>query len=472
MVFNLIGGGLMNKKNFLLYTVVINSMAATVLAQDTNYWTQQFGTRSNLLGGTVIGSVSDMSATYYNPGAIALFEDASFLLSAKVYEYSTLKLEGGAEEGKALTSSSITPTPDLLAGSLTFKWLGKHKLSYSLLTRQRFETDLRSVRKAGTGNVIPSAPGDETYAGELLFSTSMKDLWAGLTWSHSLGKNAGIGITNYLAIRDQDKRTQFLAEALTTTNEIATSVFINQYEYENYRLLWKAGIGFNLAPLTFGLTVTTPSLNLFGSGSALANSAINGFDLNLDGTTDNFLVGSYQEEISSRFNSSWAVGVGGSYRFGKTRLHFSAEWFDAVDKFTVLDTKDLVALTTDDTIAFALTHELDQILNYGIGIEQSFGERTTGFASFATDFSGVVSGTETNLAITNWDIHHFAVGAAFTVGRWELTLGAAYAFGSEVIERSFNLPEVDDDSPLVERFRGSEVFYRRIKLLFGFSFEL
>jgi hypothetical protein len=447
-------------------------LAASVWAQDTNYWTQQFGTRSNLLGGTVIGSVSDMSATYYNPGAIALFDEVSFLLSAKVYEYSAFKVEGGADEGRALKTSSISPTPDLLAGSLNFKWLGKHKLSYSLLTRQRSEIELRSVRQATVADIIPDAPGDETYASELLFNTNMKDLWLGLTWSYPLGKKIGVGVTNYLAVRDQDKRTQMIAEAITSANQVDTAILINQYKYENFRLLWKAGIGFNFSPLTFGLTMTMPSLNLFGSGSALVNTGIVGFDVNGDGAGDEIVAGSYQEDVASRFSSPLAVGVGGAYRFGKTKFHFSAEWFDTVDKFTVLDTKNFVAQSTGDTISAKLTHELDKVLNYGIGIEHSFGEHTTGFGSFVTDFSGAVSGTTTNLSIANWDIYHFAAGAAFTVGRWELTLGAVYASGNEGIKRAFNLPELDQDSLLVDKFSGSKVFYQRVKLLFGFSFEL
>ena len=37
--------------------------------QDSHYWTNQYGTRATLLGGAVIGSVLDLSGTYYNPGA-------------------------------------------------------------------------------------------------------------------------------------------------------------------------------------------------------------------------------------------------------------------------------------------------------------------------------------------------------------------------------------------------------------------
>ena len=76
-------------------------------AQDTHYWNLQYGTRSTLLGGAVIGSVSDMAATYYNPAALALFSAPEILLSGKVYQYNSLSMKNGAGPGKDLTSSTI-----------------------------------------------------------------------------------------------------------------------------------------------------------------------------------------------------------------------------------------------------------------------------------------------------------------------------------------------------------------------------
>ena len=58
-------------------------------AQDSHYWSEQYGTRAALLGGAMIGSVRDLSSTYYNPGATALNLEARFLLSARAYRNAT-----------------------------------------------------------------------------------------------------------------------------------------------------------------------------------------------------------------------------------------------------------------------------------------------------------------------------------------------------------------------------------------------
>ena len=60
--------------------------AAAVGAQDSQYWTVQYGPVAELLGGVVVGSTRDLSATFYNPGALALTEDPSLLASVESFE--------------------------------------------------------------------------------------------------------------------------------------------------------------------------------------------------------------------------------------------------------------------------------------------------------------------------------------------------------------------------------------------------
>ena len=86
-------------RNSMIQVIIIICylmLAVTVYAQDTNFWTQQYGTRSTLLGGAVIGSVDDLAAVYYNPGLFAMLESPGFILSAKVYMNSTVTVEDGA----------------------------------------------------------------------------------------------------------------------------------------------------------------------------------------------------------------------------------------------------------------------------------------------------------------------------------------------------------------------------------------
>jgi len=59
-------------------------LTARAYPQDAHYWTDQYGSRSRLLGGAVIGSVDDLAAVYYNPARLALIPDPG-LFSAPRY---------------------------------------------------------------------------------------------------------------------------------------------------------------------------------------------------------------------------------------------------------------------------------------------------------------------------------------------------------------------------------------------------
>jgi hypothetical protein len=53
-------------------SLTVAGLAGPAAAQDANYWTIQYGPVAQLLGGQVVGSTRDLSATYYNPGGLAL----------------------------------------------------------------------------------------------------------------------------------------------------------------------------------------------------------------------------------------------------------------------------------------------------------------------------------------------------------------------------------------------------------------
>ena len=117
--------------------------AVPALAQDTHYWSIQYGPVGQLVGGQLIGGVNDLSATFYNPGALALRNESSYLLSTESFQWETLSSDPSSSPAILdLSSSSFGTAPSLLAGSLP-QWLGPDThLAWSFLTRQRFDVRL------------------------------------------------------------------------------------------------------------------------------------------------------------------------------------------------------------------------------------------------------------------------------------------------------------------------------------------
>lgn len=398
-------------------------------AQDSHYWSEQYGTRAALLGGAMIGSVRDLSSTYYNPGATALNLEARFLLSARAYRNATTTLVDGAGDGFDLTSSSQRPLPTFLATPIEFDWLGKHRIVYSALTRQQFDADLSTYRIEPL-DLLP-APGDESTASAYTGTAELRETWTGLTWAYPLTDRIGIGVTPYLAIRSQTLKSQTLLQVATEAGEVAIGTRLRNRRYNHYRGLAKVGVSGEFGRWSLGLTATTPSLEFGGSGRA----AFNGSRAGLPGE-DDVLASNVQTDLSSSFESGWALGGGFGLQLGDTRLHGSAEWFQAVDPFTVLDAEDFTPQTGGDALVNDITVEFGSVLNWGFGAETSLGS--------AMLFAGVASNrgagnpdapSSTTGVLTTYDLWNYSFGGSFRVGRSEFMLGVGYARGSQPFPR-------------------------------------
>ena len=447
-------------KSFCKSIFLFIILSTQLFAQENNYWNIQYGTRSTLLGGAVIGSVSDLSATFYNPGAIALFPDVKFILSAQVYQMDNFTIKDGAAEGKDLDYSSVVPSPNFVAFDLGFDFLGDDRLAFSILTRQNSNLEFSS-RFIDSLEVIESWPGKENFAGGINTEKKFNDVWGGITYSTKLSKIIGIGFTGYVSYRSHKATSLTILQALqdTVNGEIASYSDITNYRFNNCRTLLKAGAGLNLNPLTIGLTVTSPSLNIFGSGSAGTHLFISGIDSNTFNSN-------YQEDIKSKFNSSWAAGLGGAYNFGKIKLHLSAEWYDAISKYDVLDTESYSSQSSGEILTNDLTHEAKSIINYGVGLDYFAGDSLIFSLSVTTDFSAFVENTSTNLAAYSaWDLIHIAGGSTFNIWKSEVTVGVVYSYGSQTFENNINITPDDNDSVS----RQSEFQYSQIKVLLGFE---
>jgi hypothetical protein len=444
--------------------VVAMMLPVAARAQDAQYWTQRYGTASRLLGGAVIGNVKDLSAGFYNPGAIVLVEGAKFVLSARVLQLQIITLDNPSTQVGAGTTWSVNPAPSFFAGMLTLDEEKPNQFGYIYLARQQFRLRI-DAQVVEDRDVITGAPGDESFAGSVLFDEDLSEYWGGLMWSRRVRDNVGIGATGFVAYRGQRIRSETVAQAYTVAGDVAQAKVIRDFSYYNWRTLAKLGITYEAQPLTLGLSLTTPSTNLFGQGSSFIDIATSG-DVDGDGANDDVFIADLNKDAKSKYPSSWAIGVGAAYQFEHTDVTASAEWYAAIDQFDILEPDTFVAQSTGQPLPNRVTAELKSVLNWGVGVEHRFTEDVAIYGSFTTDFSAAVP-TATNAAIAVWDIYHLTGGAEFSIRNIHLTGGIEWGFGREPV-RGLDLSDVDGSNGLT-RTGDAEVTYNRLTFILGIA---
>lgn len=444
-------------------------LSLPIWSQDSHYWTNQYGTRATLLGGAVIGSVLDLSATYYNPGGLSLIDKPGTLMAAKVMQYPRVGLVGGGPESVSLHAFTPGPAPTLLAGTIRLRGLRDHKFAFSYLARQDIKLGV-SISETGLRDVFPGAPGEEDFVTQFRLDQKVAEHWFGLTWSYKASKHVGLGVTQYLAVRSHWSTVQESIETRTQANHIAMAFGSRQYSYTHFRTLWKIGLAADFKEVTLGLTLTTPSLDIGGKGTTGMNATLAGLDTDGDGAPDDYLAADYTDGLDSYFQTPFSIAAGMTFKIQKIRIYWSTEWFSAVKPYTVVDAEEFPAQSTGETLSTDVTHELAPVLNFGMGLEWFYSSRFKGYGSFTTDYSAKKTATVTNLGMTDWDIFHIVTGGELRLNKSSLTLGLGYSFGSrELGQRIGVLPQGGVDG-LGDPFQGLEFRYAIYKMIIGFAF--
>jgi len=453
----------------LLAALSCLGLAPLALSQDSHYWTSQYGTRATLLGGAVIGSVLDLSGTYYNPGGMSLIKEPDTLMATKVLQYPRVTLAGGEAASVPLHTSSLSPAPSLIAGTFRLRRLPKHWFGYSYLSRQDVKLGV-SFSQTGRHDILPGSSGSEGYVSQFRIDEKLTEQWLGLTWSYKLSEHVGVGVTQYFALRTHRALTQELIEALGQDDHLAMALDARQYSYYHLRMLWKIGLAADFKILTLGLTLTSPGLALAGRGSTGVNSTLVGLDMDGDGASDDFMAADYREHLPLTYRSPFSLAAGLTFKIRQVRFYWSAERFARVRPYTVIDAPEFAAQSTGEMLSTDVTQELDATLNWGAGLEWSYSPRFKGYASFTTDYSAKRTGTSTNMSVTDWDIHHIVTGGEFVLRKASITVGLGFSFGGREVGQRPDIFARDGVDGLWDPLHDLRFRYAIYKLIGGFAF--
>lgn len=460
--------------------VLVSSLA---FAQDSHYWSHQFGTRSALLGGAVVGGVRDTSAGYYNPGALGFIDNEALSVSANAFRVESVSIENGAGTGDDLDSEEIQVVPLLISGVLKVEDMPDHTFGYSLLTRN---TDTLSFndRRDSLSDLVPGVPGNEDYIGQYSFESDINEYWAGASWAYKADEQFSFGLTNFLALRSEKNRSNTSSRTINQQSpQLASTTDVsNLIDYNALRLLWKAGVAADFSPLKVGIVATTPSVNIWGDGTSSRDLTLNGIDFNGDGIGDTVVANDRQDDLDAEYRTPFSLAVGAQYDVCETtKLHASAEWFGAQGTYNAMvpSSRDFVRPTgvqlLDSRDFLSVQNGAEPVVNWAVGVEQTLTDKITGFFSFRSDYESY-RGDETdgtNLGVSSWDIYHATVGGTYRRENSELGVGLVYSFArQDNFTQPVNFANPSVDNAFLGTPGSTSVDYDAVSIIFGYTYFL
>ncbi len=447
------------KLKFLAILTCLCFLVHPVISQN-NYWSQQYGSRSSLMGGAVVGGVQDNSALYYNPGGIAYIDSAHLNVSANAYGMDYMQLKNGAGRDIDLTSLKILVYPQFISGLVKFKFIPKLKFAYGLLTRTRNEVKMHADNR-GYYDIIPNHPDSQYYYATFDYELSSISQWGGFSFAYKFTPRFAVGLTTFATYSHMDGARSTFSTADVTNPDPDSTYLAKFYSNEHYNvdhfgLVWKLGFQFNWEKFKLGLTFTTPNISLFGFtriGQTLEYNNQDRFisDTVAIGRHPSWLISDDKTNLATTLRSPFSIAIGMEYDFPKTntKVTFTTEYFYQVPLYNVARSNDPVYIRPMDQYNnvvydkpfMQLNAANSPVLNFALGFEQRISKKTTFYFGARTDWNNGIEAVKSNDLISNRinqnynHYMHFSSGITYKKGHSDITFGINYGVGATGLRR-------------------------------------
>ncbi|MBK9973397.1 MAG: hypothetical protein IPP14_01245 [Planctomycetes bacterium] len=462
--------------------------SATLSAQDQNYWNQQYGTRSRLLGGAVVGGCDDTSAGFYNPARLAWIDNPSLSVSGTLYQMDRFFIEDGAGRDRDLAATNWRVVPSLVSGIHLLDFAPGHAFAHTIMARN-YSSNNVSARRQANINVIDESrsPGNEDYTAQLNADLSLQEYWAGLSWAWKITDWLSVGATSFGALRIEKSSVRTRARAVWFNGTVfeAASVISDQFfSYTDLRALAKGGIAIEFGGFKAGLTITTEAVHLWGQGTASRDVEINNVDTNLNGVGDTVVFNDRQENRRTEIRSPWSFAMGLEYRVEGTgtRLCVSTEYFLPVGNYVAMRADNrgffqgLGGLAGGSKDFLQVRDSRNGVMNVAFGVSQEFGEwligHWTGYWGFNTDFSADVNKRAGGLSLggTDFDLYHGATGVSVRTDKSEFAIGVHVSVGSNRVAQNINFDDPTEPGLLFGASKSTRGVYWSVGLAAGYTY--
>jgi hypothetical protein len=425
----------------IFLTTVLLLIFGELVAQDTHYWTQQFGTRSSLMGGAVVGRVMDNSSIFYNPACLALVDTSSVSINADLYQLEKTRIENALGNQKDFNHDNFKNLPLLFSGIISTHNPGL-KIGYGFASSVDY--NFKGIARIDSNSPVvddAESPGNETYIGQLSLSSRISETTFGLGIGKKLNEHWSIGTTLLSSWRSQNyQRSLFTRMFLNKPgNPLVSSDHIESFSYNNLRSQVKLGVHYRGNRYDIGMSVNTPSFKILGKGIVAADITAN--NILYQGQRIDVLANDRQEKLPSIFKTPWSIAGGINLDMKRGQLGVTVQYFGSKKIYDILHAKPAAFIRppqaypdigSDDFLRVKTGNK--SVVNWTVGYEYNINNKYTFDISFRADNSyfdkAVHDLRGIKPDISSWDIYHVVVGGNASARRLSLSAGFLFGFGS------------------------------------------
>lgn len=397
---------------------------------DAHYWTQQFGAKGLLLNGSVIASTEDETAVFYNPGAMGNGEDFGISLSFFTPQYSVLRTDDYLGAGTEVKDEGFGFASGLSA--IGFRPFKDHRFRASITSFSRFRSNL-NLNDREVGQVLNQQ--ELLFIGNLDFKRRLSERWFGFGMAMKINENLSVGVSNFAAFHSESSELAVRKEIVNQANpnlvELGWRSFFRYSFSVKGALLSKLGVSANIGDLKLGFTVTTPMYY-----KPYKSAGYETDDLRTYGTDSTTLLSNQVSTDLMDYKTPWSVGLGLDFRIKRSRISFSTEYFEKIDRYVIIDNIDdpFDGLADGDNRQKTLVElENRPVLNAAVGLQTLLRDnQSTLIMGFRTDFNQRKIGENLqtiNFLSTTPSAFHFSFGVLSTFRNNQFSLGLDYGFG-------------------------------------------